>query len=239
MTLKKKVAAVMFIAVLFPVVFSGSQSLASSPLAKQQYGAPPQTHNPQSYTAFGQHVRVEATLTGFQLHAWGFKNNGKLNVVSFSVAGGWDPSVDITNYFYWKGSQENMLVELTKPDDYQGGVIFPNPNPQGGIGKSFNFLMIFPQYGSSNLEFTTTSMPPAHIGYHYSFRFLVKGGTPPYTFYLLYHDVKGLVLTQTGRNAGLFSGIPVRQTVGIQTVPLIVWDKMHHAAYVSYVFQLS
>ena len=237
MTLKKKVVAIMVMAALFPVVFSGTQSLASSPLAKLQYGGPPQTHNPQSYTAFGQHVRVEATLMGFQLHAWGFKNNAEFNILAFNAEASWDPSIDITKMFAWKGSQHNMTVKLTKPDDYQSAVGFFDP--QGGVGKSFNFLMVVPQYGSSNLVITTTSMPPAHIGYHYSFRFLVKGGTPPYTFYLLYHDVKGLVLTKTGRNAGLFSGVPVRQTVGLQTVPLIVWDKMHHAAYVSYVFQLS
>ena len=111
MTLKKKVVAVMFIAVLFPVVFSGSQSLASSPLAKQQYGAPPQTHNPQSYTAFGEHVRVEATLMGFQLHAWGFKNNAEFNILALNAEASWDPSIDITKMFAWKGSQENMLVE--------------------------------------------------------------------------------------------------------------------------------
>ena len=227
----------MVMAALFPVVFSGTQSLASSPLAKLQYGGPPQTHNPQSYTAFGQHVRVEATLMGFQLHAWGFKNNAEFNILAFNAEASWDPSIDITKMFAWKGSQHNMTVKLTKPDDYQSAVGFFDP--QGGVGKSFNFLMVVPQYGSSNLVITTTSMPPAHIGHHYSFRFLVKGGTPPYTFYLLYHDVKGLVLTKTGRNAGLFSGVPVRQTVGLQTVPLIVWDKMHHAATTIYNFSLS
>jgi hypothetical protein len=237
MIFKKTAAAIMFMAVLFPVVFSGSQSLASSPLVKLYNGGLPQTHNPQSYTAFGQHVRVESTLKGLQLNLWGFKNNAEFDHLGFTAEASWAPAISITKIFSWEGTHDTILVKLTRPDDYQGTLGFFNP--QGGVGTSFNFLMVVPQYGSSNLEFTTTSMPPAHIGHHYSFRFLVKGGTPPYTFYLLYHDVKGLVLTQTGRNAGLFSGVPVRQTVGYQTVPLIVWDKMHHAAFVSYVFQLS
>jgi hypothetical protein len=112
-------------------------------------------------------------------------------------------------------------------------------NPQGGVGKSFNFLMVVPQNGSSNLAITTTSIPPAHIGHHYSFRFLAKGGTPPYTFYLVASLVKGLALTKTGRNAGLFSGVPVQQATGNQTVPVILWDKMHHAAFAYFPIRLS
>jgi hypothetical protein len=233
MTLKKRVAAMMSVAALLSMVFSGSQSLASSSLIKEQNITPPQTPNGKIFTAFGEHVRLEATPKGFQLHGWGFKNNAEFDVLTFSAEAEWDPAISIYPAITWKGTHFTTLVKLTKPDDYQGNVGFITTNPKGGVGKPFYYQMIVPQYGSSNLAFTTTSMPPAHIGDHYSFRFLVKGGTPPYTFYLVYNSVKGLVLTRAGRNAGLFSGIPVQQAIGgWHYVPVIVWDKMHHATYV-------
>ncbi len=222
----------MFMAVLLSIVFPGLQSLASGSLINNQCSGWPQTSNPHSYTAFGQHVRIEATLKGLQLSAWGFKNNGELNILGFNVQGAWDPAVSINTAFSWKGAHYTTLVKLTKPDVYRGAVSFFNP--KGGSGKSFNFTLILPQYGSSKLAFTTTSTPPAaHIGQRYSFIFLAKGGTPPYTFYLVYNTVKGLVLTEKGSNAGLFSGVPAQQTIGgYNPVSVIVWDKIHHATYV-------
>lgn len=182
-------------------------------------------------------MRVEATLKGLQLNLWGFKNNAEFDHLGFSAEASWAPAISIDKIFSWEGTHNIILVKLTRPDDYQGTVGFFNP--QGGVGKSFNFLMVVPQNGSSNLAITTTSIPPAHIGHHYSFRFLAKGGTPPYTFYLVASLVKGLALTKTGRNAGLFSGVPVQQATGNQTVPVILWDKMHHAAFAYFPIRLS
>ena len=161
MNLKKRVAAMMFMAVLLSIVFPGLQSLASGSLINNQCSGWPQTSNPHSYTAFGQHVRIEATLKGLQLSAWGFKNNGELNILGFNVQGAWDPAVSINTAFSWKGAHYTTLVKLTKPDVYRGAVSFFNP--KGGSGKSFNFTLILPQYGSSKLAFTTTSTPPPPI----------------------------------------------------------------------------
>jgi hypothetical protein len=236
--LKKRIAAMVFVAALLSIAFPGPQSLASSSLINNQCSGWPQTSNPHTYTAFGQYVRIKATRKGLQLSAWGFKNNGELNSLGFFAQGAWDPAVRINTAFNWKGAHYTTLVKLTKPDDYRGFVSFFNP--VGGAGKSFNFTLILPQYGSSKLAFTTSSMPPAHIGDHYSFTLLVKGGTPPYTFYLVYNTVKGLVLTRVGPNAGLLSGVPVQQTIGgYNPVSVIVWDKIHHAAIVNCVINLS
>ncbi len=133
--------------------------------------------------------------------------------------------------FSWKGPTYNYFVRLNKADNYYGETELPNP--AGGWGTTFKYLLVVPQVGTSNLTITSNSIPAARVGVRYLFRFTAKGGNPPYSWMIVPGHLsilpKGLYFIRTGPNAGAITGIP--RVTGSFWVPVIVRDKVGHSAF--------
>ena len=227
------VALTMVLAILIPVSLIGVQTVAfGTQRTPTEY--PVKSHNPTCMSAFGDTVCITATPNGLRFKWTGetYYAGAKYCPIGcgdedYLVQGPWT-HVAIVNEVKWEGSSSHtVFVRLKKPDDYQGFATLIDP--AGGYGTALDYTLIVPQVGNSNLAITTTSLPTAKLGVKYLARLHARGGKPPYSWTSVLSLPAGLTLIRTGPKAGTIIGI-LRQ-IGDGIKPIIVNDKIGHAAY--------
>ena len=223
------VALTLVLAMLIPVSLIGIQSTASN--AQPAKGGPTY-RNPACGSGFGETVCITANTAGFTYKWFGpaYSHGG---VADITIASTWT-NITINESVQWKGSTGTLFVPIKKPDYYMA---WASEGPSTYLSHDFTSHFPMPDVGTSNLAITTTKMPATSYGSRYLFRISARGGVRPYSWYPIIALPKGLTLIRTGPKSGTIEGTPLR--TGNFFVPVLVHDKVGHAAYMVLWLQVS
>ncbi len=177
-------------------------------------------------SAYGAKVCFTPVAQGFNIKCSGFPVTGD-NWENMEIYGAWMGYHAIKNLMWSGRSTDTGFLPVRKLDEYTIEVGFFNP--KGGQGKSFQFTLVAPQVGTSDMVITSSKqLPPDRVGVRYLFRFSVRGGVPPYTWQLL--NVAHLVKVLIFHRAGTITGRAREYDYGFP-LPVIVTDGRGSRAY--------
>ena len=233
LSFSRRLTVGLMISALFVTILTGNPSRALTAARSSQPSFV--NCNPICLSAFGRRACFTAVFNGIRVNLTGYPK--EYNKYTGADESQFDVGIvgkyQLAHFFRIVEGQPSkaFLIPAAKEDLYTGYVSFIPPGA-GNRYKAFEFTMLAPQVGMSDLRIISTDIPLAYAGHPFFFRVIVSGGVRPYKFWDLLRLPNYLTFNRTGPNAGTITGkTQARSSTSGWSVPIVVRDKAGHGAF--------